>query len=120
MKPNILLFFPDQHRGDWTGYRGADVRTPNLDGLAARGQVFTNALTPWLLCSPARACLASGKPYDAQSVRHNQHDVNPEEANIYQALRAAGYAVLGCGTLVIVPGGAAAGSRSSRRTMSLL
>ena len=91
MKPNIRLFFPGQHRGDWTGYCGADVRTPNLDGLAARGQVFTNA-SP--LCSPARARLASAKPYDAQSVRHNQHDVDPEEANIYQALQDAGYAVL--------------------------
>ena len=96
-KPNILLFFPDQHRGDWTGYRGGPVRTPNLDALAARGQAFTNALTPSPLCSPARGCLAAAKAYDAQSVRHNQHDVDPAEPNIYQALRNAGYTVLGCG-----------------------
>ena len=96
-KPNILLFFPDQHRGDWTGYNGAAVRTPNLDALAARGQVFKNALTPSPLCSPARACLAAAQPYDAQPVRHNQHDVDPNAHNIYQALRKTGYAVLGCG-----------------------
>ena len=96
-KPNILLFFPDQHRGDWTGFRGGPVRTPNLDALAARGQAFSNALTPSPLCSPARACLAAAKPYDAQPVRHNQHDVAPAAPNIYQAMREAGYAVLGCG-----------------------
>jgi len=96
-KPNILLFFPDQHRGDWTGYRGGPVRTPNLDALAARGQAFTNALTPSPLCSPARGCLAAAKAYDTQSVRHNQHDVDPAEPNIYQALRNTGYTVLGCG-----------------------
>ncbi len=97
-KPNILFFFPDQHRGDWTGYRGAQgVRTPNLDKLAARGQVFRNALTPSPLCSPARACMAAVAPYDAQPVKTNQHDVDPADPNLYQALRDAGYQVLGCG-----------------------
>ena len=96
-QPNILLFFPDQHRGDWTGYRGGPVRTPNLGALAARGQAFVNALTPSPLCSPARACLAAAKPYDAQAVRHNQHDVEPAAPNIYRALRDADYAVYGCG-----------------------
>ena len=75
MRNNILFLFPDQHRGDWLGFRGtAGVRTPNLDKLAARGVAFSNALTPSPLCSPARACLASGLRYDAQPVRHNQHD----------------------------------------------
>ena len=66
--------------------------------------MFTNALTPSPLCSPLRACLASTKPYDAQSVRHNQHDVNPLEPNIYQALRDAGQAVLGCGKFDLLKG----------------
>ena len=97
-RPNILFFFPDQHRGDWTGYNGTPgVRTPNLDRLAERGQAFRNALTPSPLCSPARGCLAAVAPYDAQAVKHNQHDVDPDEPNLYQALRAAGYQVLGCG-----------------------
>ncbi|MEE8286719.1 MAG: sulfatase-like hydrolase/transferase [Gammaproteobacteria bacterium] len=100
MPPNILFLFPDQHRGDWLGFRGAPgVRTPNLDSLAARGVAFTNALTPSPLCSPARACLASGRRYDAQPVRHNQDDY-PDVGGpptVYQALRGAGYQVLGCG-----------------------
>ncbi len=97
-QPNILFFFPDQHRGDWTGYNGTPgVRTPNLDRLAERGQTFRNALTPSPLCSPARGCLAAVAPYDAQAVKHNQHDVDPDEPNLYQAMRDAGYQVLGCG-----------------------
>ena len=104
-KPNILFFFPDQHRGDWTGYFGTQgVKTPNLDKLAARGQVFTNALTPSPLCSPARACMASVAPYDAQGVKHNQHDVDPADPNLYQALRDAGYQVLGCGKFDLLKG----------------
>jgi arylsulfatase A-like enzyme len=100
MPANILFLFPDQHRGDWLGFRGTPgVRTPNLDRLAARGVAFSNALTPSPLCSPARACLASGLRYDAQPVRHNQHDYPQSDAppTIYQMLRDAGYAVLGCG-----------------------
>lgn len=97
-RPNILFFFPDQHRGDWTGYRNQQgVRTPNLDRLARIGQVFPNALSPSPVCSPARACFAASQPYDVQKVRHNQHDVDPADPNIYQALRDTGYHVLGCG-----------------------
>ena len=104
-KPNILFFFPDQHRGDWTGYSGTPgVRTPNLDRLAAKGQVFRNALTPSPLCSPARACMAAVAPYDAQPVKHNQHDVDPAKPNLYQALRDAGYQVLGCGKFDLLKG----------------
>ena len=97
-KPNILFFFPDQHRGDWTGYNDTPgVRTPNLDRLAAAGQAFRNAMSPSPLCSPARGCLAAVAPYDAQAVKHNLHDVDPKDPNLYQALRDAGYQVLGCG-----------------------
>ena len=104
-KPNILFFFPDQHRGDWTGYYGTEgVRTPNLDKLADRGQVFRNALTPSPLCSPARACMAAVAPYDGQGVKHNQHDVDPAKPNLYQALRDAGYRVLGCGKFDLLKG----------------
>ena len=97
-KPNILFFFPDQHRGDWTGYSDTPgLRTPNLDRLAKSGQAFRHALTPSPLCSPARGCLAAVAPYDAQSVKHNLHDVDPNDPNLYRALRDAGYQVLGCG-----------------------
>ena len=107
-QPNILFFFPDQHRGDWTGYAAPSqdegVRTPHLDGLAARGMAFRNALTPSPLCSPARACMAALRRYDAQPVRHNQHDVDPDRPNLYQALRNAGYQVLGCGKFDLLKG----------------
>ncbi|MEM7362441.1 MAG: sulfatase-like hydrolase/transferase [Pseudomonadota bacterium] len=98
-QPNILFLFPDQHRGDWLGCRDDNpgVRTPMLDALAARGTHFTNALTPSPLCSPARACLAYGVRYDAQGVRHNQHDVDVELDNGYRALANQGYHVLACG-----------------------
>ena len=41
-RPNILYIMTDQHRADWLGCAGHKVvRTPHIDGLAARGTRFT-------------------------------------------------------------------------------
>ena len=41
---------------------GSDFyETPNIDALAARGMVFTNAYSAAANCAPARACLLSGQ-----------------------------------------------------------
>ncbi|MYI42150.1 MAG: sulfatase-like hydrolase/transferase [Chloroflexi bacterium] len=61
-RPNILLFITDDH-GAWaTGaYGNSEVQTPTLDALAKLGTRFTRAYTPSPVCSPARACLLTGK-----------------------------------------------------------
>jgi len=95
---NILFLFPDQHRGDWVGgTEGLDVRTPNLDTLAARGLRCTQALSPSPVCAPSRACLASGKRYDRCGVPGNGADYPLDQPTFYQMLRDAGYQVGGCG-----------------------
>ena len=105
-RPNILFFFPDQHRFDWLGANPAvPVRTPNLDGLAARGARFANAICPSPLCAPSRACLASGKEYDRCRVADNGDDYPLDQLTFYTLLRDAsgsdakdgGYHVAGCG-----------------------
>ncbi len=58
---NLLIIISDEHRRDAMGCAGHPVvKTPNLDGLAARGTVFENAYTPSPMCVPARAALACG------------------------------------------------------------
>lgn len=61
-RPNVLLFLTDDH-GAWaTGcYGNYEVKSPNLDQLAAEGARFDHAYTPVPVCSPARACLLTGK-----------------------------------------------------------
>lgn len=97
-RPNILFFFPDQHRFDWTSMN-PDVPdiTPNLKRLAARGVHFTNALSPAPVCAPARACLASGKAYANCGVAGNGNPYPLKQTTFYSLLRQAGYQVLGCG-----------------------
>ena len=60
-RPNIVLLFADQLRFDALGSMGnLQVRTPNLDKLAAAGVRFTNAFTPTPICVAARMTLISG------------------------------------------------------------
>ena len=98
-RPNILFFFPDQHRFDWTGLNPSlGVRTPNLEALAARGVWFRRgAVVASPLCAPSRAALASGRDYDRCRVRNNGEDYPLDQPTYHQALREAGYHVAGCG-----------------------
>jgi arylsulfatase len=96
--PNILLLFPDQHRGDWTEFNPAiPVRTPNLKFLGENGVEFTNAITPSPLCSPARSCLASGREYDYCNIVDNGQNHPLEETSFYKLLQNAGYHTMACG-----------------------
>lgn len=96
--PNILFFFPDQHRPDWLGCNPAlPLRTPNLDRLMQRGVRFSNAYTPSPLCSPARACLALGQDFPRCPVKENGHNTPIDRPTYYRRLRDAGYSVAGVG-----------------------
>lgn len=62
-KPNIVLYVADQVRWDFVGAYGANsnVQTPNLNRIAEKGVLFTNAITNQPLCSPSRACMLTGR-----------------------------------------------------------
>ena len=97
-QPNILFFFPDQWRHDWTGFNPElDLRTPHLERLAARGTRFTDVLCPSPLCAPSRACMALGVEYDRCPVKSNAQDLPLDRTTLYERLRDAGYHTTGCG-----------------------
>jgi arylsulfatase A-like enzyme len=65
-QPNVLFLFTDDQRQDTIhAWGNADIRTPNLDRLAANGVSFRNAYimgaSSPAVCSPSRACLFSGR-----------------------------------------------------------
>jgi len=96
--PNILFFFPDQHRADWVGGNPQlPVFTPFLDLVARQGTRLARTTVTSPLCAPSRACLASGREYHRCPVRNNGQDYPLELPTFYQSLREAGYAVLACG-----------------------
>lgn len=60
-RPNIL-FIPIDDLNDWIGCMGGHPQalTPNIDRLAERGVLFTNAHCQSPVCNPSRASLMSG------------------------------------------------------------
>jgi len=60
-RPNIIFILTDDHRYDAVGYVGNDdLRTPNLDSLALRGTVFTNARVTNPISCASRASILTG------------------------------------------------------------
>lgn len=95
-KPNILFIMCDQLRHDWLGYRGAaHVRTPNIDRIAARGMVYTEAITNSPVCAPARIGLATGMRPHHLGALDNHAFLPLSQRTYYQQLRDHGYRV-GC------------------------
>ncbi|HUR54907.1 MAG TPA: sulfatase [Gemmataceae bacterium] len=61
-KPNVVLIFADDLGWKDVGFHGSDFHeTPNLDALAKRGMVFSQAYAGAGNCAPSRACLLSGQ-----------------------------------------------------------
>jgi choline-sulfatase len=59
---NTLVIMSDEHQARAMGCAGHPfVSTHNLDWLAARGTMFSSAITPSPICVPARAAFATGQ-----------------------------------------------------------
>ena len=91
-RPNILYIQSDQHNPNVTGcYGETTVRTPNLDALAARGTVFTNAYCASPLCVPSRTSFLTGQYPHESEVWGNSHILNSGTPTYAHAMGAAGY-----------------------------
>jgi len=91
-KPNILYILADQWRAQAVGYSGnTDVRTPNIDRLAAESISLTNAVSGCPVCSPYRASFITGRYPLTHGVFVNDVYLNTDAVSIAQAYNAAGY-----------------------------
>lgn len=99
-RPNILLIFTDDHGyGDVSTYHESDVRTPNIDRIAADGMLFTAMRANCTVCSPSRAALLTGRYADRVGVpgviRTRPEDswgyFDPKVPTIADELKKSGY-----------------------------
>ena len=80
--PNILLLLADDMTYDDLGsYGNADVRTPNLDRLAAQGLRFRYAFNSSPMCAPTRMSLYTG----IHPVRNGAY---PNHSRVYEHIRS--------------------------------
>jgi len=105
---NIVLIIADDQGLDLGAYGNPVLRTPNLDQLAARGTLFTNAFATVSSCSPSRSVIYTGLYSHSNGMYGLAHDVHnqhllPSVRTLPQLLEAAGYRTALVGKKHILP-----------------
>ena len=76
-RPNIVLVMTDQQRMDSLAcYGNCFTVTPHTSDMAANGMCFDTALTPWPVCTPARATCWTGVYPTTHTVIDNLYGVD--------------------------------------------
>lgn len=101
MRPtNLLIIMSDEHSRKYLGCYGSPiVETPNMDALARRGTLFTDAYTASPVCIPARASFAVGKYIHQIGYWDNADPYDGDMPSWHHRLRARGHRVDSIGKL---------------------
>lgn len=92
-RPNVLILQPDQHRGTVMGCAGdTQIKTPNLDRLAAEGIRFENCVSSSPVCSPFRATFQTGLYPHIHGVDSNGESLFVNGGGFAELFANAGYA----------------------------
>ncbi len=102
-RPNVLLIALDD-LNDWVGCLGvrADAHTPNIDRLAARGMLFTDAHCASPKCNPSRTALFTGLMPATTGIYDNGHWWKPhlpDAVTMPEYFRRSGYCAAGGGKI---------------------
>lgn len=113
--PNILHLFTDMQRWDSLGcYGNPVIKTPNLDALAKRGTLFTNAYTPSPVCVAARCSMIYGQYPWHTGCYENAAMPTDDRQSFMQVLADYGYRTHGIGKCHFAPDGRALRGFQSR------
>ena len=102
--PNVVFIAIDD-LNDWIGCMGGhpQTKTPNIDALAARGVLFTNAQCAAPVCLASRTALLSGRYPDQTGVYSNwgatKGKAPAKDLQLPVFLSANGYETLGTGKI---------------------
>lgn len=95
-KPNIVVLLVDDAGYADFGFMGSkDLKTPNIDKLAAGGVIFTDAHVSATVCGPSRAGIMTGRYQQRFGFECNPSSdscgVDLDERTIASALKEEGY-----------------------------
>ena len=105
-KPNVLLIAVDD-LNDWVGCLGGHPQTftPNIDRLAARGMLFSNAHCQGTMCNPSRISLLWGRRPSSTGFYDNRYSISKEpeflkqHVNLPTHFAANGYKTISAGKI---------------------
>lgn len=106
-KPPNVLFIAVDDLNDWVGCLGGhpQTQTPNIDRLASRGMLFTNAHCQGTMCNPSRISLLWGRRPSSTGFYDNHYHVSkvPEflkrHVSLPKHFAASGYKTLTAGKI---------------------
>jgi N-sulfoglucosamine sulfohydrolase len=97
-RPNIVIFLTDDHSLlDSTVYGAKDVRTPNMQRLAAAGLTFDRAFVASPSCAPSRAALLTGLMPVRNGAEPNHSRPRAEIKKLPAYLKELGYELVSFG-----------------------
>ena len=105
---NVVVFVTDDQSPDAGCYGNPVLKTPNLDGLAADGTLFTQAFCTTASCSASRSVILTGLHNHANGQyghQHHYHKFNTYDnlLSLPVILSAAGYRTARCGKYHVAP-----------------
>lgn len=97
-RPNVVILLADDLGFKDVGVYGGPVKTPAIDGLAARGTRFSDFYSGCAVCSPSRATLLTGRNHIRTGVyswiddKSQRSHLRKSEVTLAELLKQAGYA----------------------------
>lgn len=91
-KPNIIFIMSDDHAYQAiSAYDNTLIETPNIDRIAKKGMLFTNASVTNSICAPSRATILTGKHSHLNGKVDNHFHFDSTNITFPQILQEAGY-----------------------------
>jgi arylsulfatase A-like enzyme len=92
-RPNIVLVMADDQGWGDTSYNGhPELKTPNLDAMAAGGLRMNRFYTAHFNCSPTRASVMTGRHPHRMGTFGPGSPIRAQEITVAKVLQGAGYA----------------------------